>query len=343
MLSLRKTKASFGLDFQEVPEPRRPGPGEVTLKVEAVGICGSDVHAYEWTEGFGFMAGRLPVTMGHEFAGRVVARGPDTSLPDGTRVTVAPFITCGICAACRRDDARNCTRRELIGLTVDGGFAGHVTLPARNCLVLPATLDDELGALTEPLGVGCEAVLVGEVKLGDTVLVMGPGTIGQGIALMARAAGAARVLVAGRGDQPRFDVLGQLGFHEIIDVAEGPLGEQVLARTGGEPVDVVLEATGHPAAIADGMGVLRKGGVIVAVGIHAEQLTFNVTDFVRNRQQLRASHGTSFATFGRVLSLMAREPEAFRAMITHRMPLARGIEGFELARQRAASKVMLRP
>jgi threonine dehydrogenase-like Zn-dependent dehydrogenase len=343
MLALRKTKPAFGLDFAEVPEPPRPGAGEVTLNVEAVGICGSDVHAYEWTEGYGFMTDRMPVTMGHEFAGTVIATGPGAGVPEGVRVTVTPAIACGACPSCRRDDARNCERREALGLTRDGGFARRLTLPAHNCIALPATVDMELGAMSEPLGVGCEAVLVGEVGLGDTVLVLGPGTIGQGIALMARAAGAGRVLVAGRADAPRFDVLRSLGFDELIDVAEGPLREQVLSATGGRPVDVVLEATGHPASIAEGMGVLRKGGVIVAVGIHPAPVGFNLTDFVRMRHQLRASHGSSRPTFDRVLALMARDPEAFRPMITHRLPLARGLEGFELARQRAASKVILQP
>jgi len=343
MLSLRKTKSAFGLDFADMPDPRAPGAGEVMLEVEHVGICGSDVHAYEWTEGYGFMTSRLPVTMGHEFAGRVIAAGPGAATPVGTRVTVNPAITCGTCAACRRDDARNCVNRESIGLTRDGGFAKHVTIPDRNCLPLPEVVDTELGALTEPLGVSCEAVLTGEVKVGDTVLIMGPGTIGQGIALMARAAGAARVLMAGRADGPRFDVMHALGFDDLIDVADAPLREQVLDRTAGRPVDVVLEATGHPVSIQAGMGVLKKAGVIVAVGIHAEPVSFNLTDFVRMRHQLRASHGTGSGTFNRVLNLLGRDPETFRPMITHRMPLAQGLDGFELARQRAASKVMLRP
>lgn len=343
MLSLRKTKSSFGLDFHEMPDPRAPGAGEVTVHVENVGICGSDVHAYEWTEGYGFMSSRLPVTMGHEFAGRIVAVGPGANAEIGARVTINPGIACGVCPACRRDDARNCIARESIGLTRDGGFAKHVTIPDRNCLLLPESVDTELGALTEPLGVSCEAVLAGEVKLGDTVLIMGPGTIGQGIALMARAAGAGRVLMAGRADGPRFDVMRALGFHDLIDIADAPLREQVLDRTGGEPVDVVLEATGHPASIAAGMAVLKKAGVLVAVGIHPEPVSFNLTDFVRMRHQLRASHGTAVSTFTRVLNLMGRDPEAYRPMITHRMPLARGLEGFELARQRAASKVMLKP
>lgn len=343
MLTLRKLHPSFGMECLDAPEPRAPQAGEVTVQVEAVGICGSDVHAYEWTAGYDFMTRRLPVTMGHEFAGLILARGPGVTLATGTRVTVNPGIACGVCAACARDDARNCTARESIGLTRDGGFGKFVTIPEKNCLVLPESVDTELGALTEPLGVACEAVLTGEVKLGDTVLVMGPGTIGQGIALMARAAGAGRVLVVGRGDAPRFDVLRQLGFDELIDITDGPLADQVMARTGGKPVDVVLEATGHPASIAAGMAVLKKSGVIVTVGIHPEPVSFNLTDFVRMRHQLRASHGTAAPTFHRVLNLLGRDPEAYRPMITHRLPLARGLDGFELARQRAASKIILTP
>jgi 2-desacetyl-2-hydroxyethyl bacteriochlorophyllide A dehydrogenase len=343
MLALRKTKPAFGLDFAELPEPPPPGAGEVRLRVDAAGICGSDVHAYEWTEGYGFMTGRMPVTMGHEFAGTVIEAGPGAAHRQGAVVTVVPSLPCGACLPCRRGDERNCDRREAFGLTRDGAFAGLLTLPDRNCIALPDGVDAELGALTEPLGVGCEAVLVGEVGLGDTVLVLGPGTIGQAIAVMARAAGAGRVLVAGRADAPRFDVLRALGFAELIDVAEAPLAEQVRAATGGRPVDVVLEATGHPASITEGMAVLKKGGVIVAVGIHPAPVSFNLTDFVRMRHQLRASHGASRPTFDRVLALVGRDPEGFRPMITHRLPLARGIEGFELARQRAASKVMLRP
>ena len=343
MLALRKTQAGFGLDLREVPATHPPGPGEVVVQVEAAGICGSDVHAYEWTGGYEFMVPKLPLTMGHEFAGRLVHCGTGSGWGEGVRVAVIPFVACDACPNCRAGDERNCTRREGIGLTRDGGFASRVRIPARCCVALPEDVDSEIGALAEPLGVGCEAVLTAEIGLGDTVLVLGPGTIGQAIALMARFAGAARVLVAGRADAPRFEVLRALGFTDLLDVAEAPLHEQVLAATGGRPVDVVLEATGHPASLTEGMAVLKKGGVIVAVGIHAAPLTLPLTDFVRMRHQLRASHGTSRSTWDRVLALLGREPEAFRPMITHRLPLERGLEGFELARQRAASKVILTP
>ncbi|MBX6374032.1 MAG: alcohol dehydrogenase catalytic domain-containing protein [Acetobacteraceae bacterium] len=345
MRALRKTAARFGLELLDAPDPPPPGPGEVVVRVEHVGICGSDVHAYEWTDGYGFMVPHLPLTMGHEFAGRIAAVGPGAApWTEDTRVAVMPFVSCGgVCPSCRRGDVRNCERRETIGLTRDGGFARHVRVPAASCIALPDSVDTEIGALAEPLGVGCEAVLVGEVGLGDTVLVLGPGTIGQGIALMARAAGAGRVLIAGRADAPRFEVLRRLGFTDLIDVAEGPLREQVLAATGGRPVDVVLEATGHPPSITEGLSVLRKGGVLVVAGIHPGPVTLPLTDFVRARHQLRATHGAARSTWDRVLALLARDPEGYRPMITHRLPLERGLEGFELARQRAASKVMLTP
>ena len=121
------------------------------------------------------------------------------------------------------------------------------------------------------------------------------------------------------------------------------MAEQVLALTGGRPVDVVIEATGHPPSIVDALAALKRGGVLVVAGIHPGPLSLPLTTFVRNRHQLRASHSSRPDTWPRVMALLAANPEAYRPMITHRLPLDRGLEGFELARQRAASKVMLRP
>lgn len=343
MLALRKTQAGFGIEALDVPEPGAPAPGEITVRVEAVGICGSDVHAYEWTDGYGHMVPHLPLTMGHEFAGRVVAAGAGVAVAEGTRVSVHPRLERGDGQAAWPGDPRLRGTRRSLGLTADGGFASFVNVPAGNALPLPDAVDAELGALVEPLSVAAEAVLVGEVGIGDTVLVLGPGTIGQGLALMARAAGAGRVIIAGRGDEPRYAVLRDLGFTDIVDVGDGPLADQVLAITGGKPVDVVLEATGHPPSITDALPVLKREGVLVVAGIHATPLSLPLTVFVRNRHQLRASHGSEHRTWERVIALLARDPEAYRPMITHRLPLARGLEGFELSRQRAASKVILIP
>ena len=343
MLALRKTEAGFGLSAQEIPEPAPPGRGEVLVRVEAVGICGSDVHAYEWTDGYQFMVPYLPLTMGHELAGVVEQAGPGAAVSPGTRVSVHPRVVRGEHDVAWPGDPRLSGAPMALGLSCDGGFARYVRVEAGNVLPLPAAVDAELGALIEPLAVAADAVMVGEVGLGDTVLVLGPGTIGQAIATMARAAGAARVIVTGLADTPRFDVLRQLGFPDCIDVADGPVAPQVRALTGGQPVDVVLEATGHAASITDALPVLKRGGVLVVAGIHAAPLSLPLTQFVRNRHQLRASHSSEQRTWERVAALVARDPEGFRPMITHRLPLADGLRGFELARQRAASKVILLP
>ena len=343
MLALRKTQAGFGLEQQEIAEPEAPGRGQVLVRVEAVGICGSDVHAYEWTDGYQFMVPYLPVTMGHELAGIVEATGPGVGVALGTRVSVHPRVVRGEHDVAWPGDPRSGVPALALGLSCDGGFARYLRVEAGNVLSLPAKVDAELGALVEPLAVAADAVMAGEVGLGDTVLVLGPGTIGQGIALMARASGAGRVIVTGRADMPRFDVLRQLGFRDCIDVAEGPVAEQVLALTGGKPVDVVLEATGHAASITEALPLLKRMGILVVAGIHAEPLSLPLTTFVRNRHQLRSSHSSEQRTWERVVALLASNPEGFRPMITHRLPLARGLEGFELARQRSASKVILLP
>ncbi len=343
MLALRKTQAGFGLELEDIPEPGLPGPGQVLVRVEAVGICGSDVHAYEWTDGYQFMVPHLPPTMGHELAGLVEAAGPGVGVAPGTRVSVHPRVVRGERDAAWPGDPRMGAPPMALGLTCDGGFARYLRVEAGNVLALPEAVDAELGALVEPLAVAADAVMVGEVGLGDTVLVLGPGTIGQGLALMARAAGAGRVIVTGRADGPRFDVLSRLGFADCVDVADGPMAGQVLALTGGKPVDAVLEATGHPQSIADALPVLKRQGILVVAGIHAAPLSLPLTVFVRNRHQLRASHSSEQRTWERVAALLARDPERFRPMITHRLPLARGLEGFELSRQRAASKVILLP
>jgi threonine 3-dehydrogenase len=207
MKSLRKLRAAPGLELQEVASPNAPGPGEVLLNVEWTGICGTDLHIDEWTASYHFLAPTLPVTVGHEFSGRVAAHGAGISRPAiGQLVAVRPSVLCGKCAPCMAGDTDACITRRGIGVMRDGGFAAQVLVPARNCVAIPEGVDSEVAALAEPLTVSLEAVRTGGVRAGDRVLVLGPGNIGQGIALFARAAGVRQVVVAGyprRGPRDR--------------------------------------------------------------------------------------------------------------------------------------------
>lgn len=344
MLALRKLAPAPGLTLQEVAPPPSPGAGEVAIRVAAAGICGSDIHAYEWTPGYEFMQPYMPFTLGHEFAGHVTAVGEGvTDFVAGDAVTAWPTIGCQRCRACREDRMQDCQQRRILGLHCDGGFASDLVAPAFNCFRLPAGLDPELAALSEPLSIADNAVEVAAISPGDAVLVLGPGPIGLSIAWMAQQRGA-RVLLAGFRDALRLDCAARMGLRQTVDLSETSLAAAVQASFG-EKVDRVIEATGITASITEGLAVLRSGGVFVVAGIHAAPLSLPVTDFVRNKHQLRAAHDTTRAAWPRVLALLA-DP-AHRAqlvqLVTHRLPLREALGGFETARQKSAVKILLRP
>jgi threonine 3-dehydrogenase len=177
---------------------------------------------------------------------------------------------------------------------------------------------------------------VAGVKAGDRVLVLGPGNIGAGIAVFARAAGAKQVVVAGHGDAARFAVLRRMGFDDLVDLKTGSL--DAFLRDGR--FDVVIEAAGSPAAVGTGLAALKVHGVFVVTGIHAAPVPIDLTALVRNHQQLRGSYRAPEAAWPHVLGFLAAHAELLRPMVTHRLPLARADEGFQLARSRQATKVL---
>ncbi|MGL5363364.1 MAG: zinc-dependent alcohol dehydrogenase [Bosea sp. (in: a-proteobacteria)] len=343
MLALRKTGPEPGLVLAQVPEPPSPGPGELCLRVTAAGICGTDLHIADWTPGYEAMAAAMPVTLGHEFAGEVVAVGAgvdDRSV--GDRVVVRPSTVCASCITCGINRHEICSKRRGLGVVRDGGFAGLVLVPAENTLLLPSELDLELAALTEPMTVSAEAVANGAVKAGDRVLVIGPGTIGQGVALLARFAGASEVIVAGREDLPRLTLLAKLGL-TVLEVGNGAIGAALEARGIPAGFDVVIEAAGVPALIDPALGLLRPRGILVVCGIHPAAAAINLTQLVRGQNQIRGSYRAPLATWTQVMNLMAENATIFRQLITHRLPLSQALDGFALAKSRVASKVLLLP
>lgn len=343
MRALRKTRPAFGAELCDVPAPDAPGPGEVIVDVAAACVCGTDLHIYAWTPGYAFMAEAMPVTLGHEFAGRVVDVGGGVeTLRVGALVAVRPSVVCGRCGACARGDPDRCSARRGIGVTRDGGFAARVRVPAANCVVAPEGLAPEIVALTEPMTVSAHAVATGGVRPGHRVLVLGPGTIGQGIALFARAAGAS-VVVAGRDDTPRLGTLQALGFAETVDVGGRDLPVALAPYLEHGRFDVVLEATGAPAIVPQALDVLDARGVLVVCGIHPGPASVDLTRVVRNELSLRGSYRAPPETWPRVLAFLRDNAAAVTSMITHRMPLERALEGFELARSRVASKVVVVP
>lgn len=343
MKSLRKVRPDSGLELHDAPLPV-PGANEVLVQVKATGVCGTDLHINKWTPSYHFMTASLPVTIGHEFSGVVSALGQDVlGLKAGQLVTVRPSVVCGVCAACTEGRPDDCVTRKGIGVSRDGAFADFVRVPARNCIPIPDGVDAKIAALAEPLSVSWEAVRAAGVRPGDRVLVLGPGNIGQGIALFAREAGATEVVVAGHGDAPRLQILKTLGFDQLLDFAETPMAEALAKAASPRPFDVVIEATGVAAVIQPALQVLKPRGVLVITGIHSAPVAIDLAALVRKHHEIRGSYRAPEAAWPQVVAFMEHHQALLAHMVTHTVPLSRALEGFELATNKTATKVMVVP
>ncbi|MGK6316725.1 zinc-dependent alcohol dehydrogenase [Neorhizobium sp. DT-125] len=335
--------AGFGLSLEDVPAAEEPRSGEVRLQVEAAGICGTDVHIYEWSGGYEFMEKRLPLTIGHEFSGRIAAMGDDVEgFAVGDFVTVVPPVFCGKCSECQAGRPETCRDTRAFGTSLDGGFQAELVVPVENVIRLPAGLDPQIGALAEPFTVAAEAVANGDVKAGDRVLVLGPGFIGQAIALLARDAGA-DVFIAGKDDESRASVLDKLGFRQFVDIGQNPLSTSVTIAFGSELFDVVFEATGVPSVVPEGLTLLKERGVFVVCGIHPAPALIDLTRLVRWKHQLRGTQRALRRRWQPVIDFLHRNQHLVRPMITHHVSLEDFFSGIETAHRRIGSKVMVHP
>lgn len=339
MLALQKVRPGVGVEFRMVEAPAEVPPGEVLIRVHAAGICGTDLHIAEWTPGYESMESAMPVTLGHEFSGTIekVGAGLDPALV-GTRVTARPSTTCGRCAACLAGDEDNCSNRKGVGIGRNGAFAEFVCVPYRNCHVLPDGFDMDVAALTEPMTVCAEAVKTAEVQPGQKILVIGPGFIGQGIAILARAKGA-DVVVIGRNDRPRLSALRTIGFDHLVDTADVTLEE---ALSDLPPFDSIIEAAGVPALVPATLPFLKKRGIFAVVGIHARPAEIDLVQLVRMHQQIRGSYRAPAEDWDGVIAFLAANQGMMRKLISHHLPLADAMIGFGAAHDRTASKVVLR-
>lgn len=329
------------LELRDVPQPV-PGQGEVLLRVRNCGVCGSDLH---WYHG-GFPI--PPVCPGHEISAEVAEVGAGVhGLRPGDRVAVEPLIVCRECSYCLTGNYQLCRKFRLLGTMVDGGFAESLVMPAYALYRLPAELDWELGALSEPLAVCVHAVRLGEVRLGARVLVLGAGTIGLLSAVAARAAGAAEVLVTARHPHQHAAVEA-LGARPFAATAEGSAALAEYARE--QAIDVVIETVGGTAdTLNEAVQLVRPGGVVSVLGVFSGPVACSglllVVKEVRIVGSLTYGRAGGRADFEVAVELLARQRDRLRALITHRFSLAQIADGFAVAadKKSGAIKVTIAP
>ncbi len=251
----------------EIPEP---GPGECLIKVEYAGVCGSDVHIYEGTH----PTAEAPVILCHEILGEVAQINGESSngLKIGDKVTVEPLISCGVCEACRNGHFHVCRELRLLGVHEDGGFAEYVKVDINKVVKVPS-IPDKIAVLTEPLAVGLHVVRRSELKAGQKVLIIGGGPIGICIAVMAKMAGASKVVVM-EGNKKRIELLNDLGLIAIDAFADGA-SDEAMAYTNQEGFDTVYEVTGSESGIRTAISNCKIRGCVVHVGFPGKNYEYN--------------------------------------------------------------------
>jgi len=294
------------VELREVPQPQPPGDGEVLLRTEAVGICGSEIHQYHNLQSWPV---NVPVILGHEFSGVVagVGRGV-TAFREGDRVASETAARiCGECAFCRSGEYNLCPQRLGFGYGVDGAMADYVRVPARCLHHLPASVPPERAALTEPCCVAYNAVAVKtRVEPGAGVLVLGPGPIGLLCMALAKLSGASWVAVAGlEQDRARLELARRLGADQTFAGGRDAVLEGVHAFGDGLGVDVVIDASGNSAVLSLALSAVRPAGQITKVGWGREALSFSLDPLVQKAVRLQGSFSHNYAIWERVIGLMA--------------------------------------
>ncbi len=324
-------------DFRidQLPEPSEPGRGQVVVAVGPVGVCGSDLHTY--LDGrIGDTVLKEPLVLGHEFAGTVVALGPDAldgegqPLRVGQRVAVDPAIPCWRCDRCEAGHPNLCRNLAFMGLWPhDGALQERVTVPARGCFPLPDALSMDVGALLEPLGVALHAVDLAKLRVAHSVAILGCGPIGLLILRVAKLAGAAPVIALDHYAW-RLAMARRWGADEVIDIMAGDPVEAVRQVTGGRGVDVAIEAAWAGDAVDQAVHMADLGGRVVLVGIPSgDQATF--THSVARRKGLslvmcrRMKH-----TYPRAIDLAVRGAVPLEELVTHRFGLHASGEAYAL-------------
>ncbi len=296
----------MGVELRQVEPPGSLADDEVLLATRAVGICGSEVHQYHNTHSWPV---RVPVILGHEFAG-VVSRvgGRVRGFSEGDRVVSETAARiCGRCAYCRVGEYNLCPERQGFGYNLDGGMAEFVAVPARCLHCLPDSIPFEKAALVEPCSVAYNATCVKtRIGAGDSVLVLGPGPIGLLCLALARLSGAGWLGILGiERDEPRLAIARNLGANRAINTARENTPEVLRSIGDGLGVDVVIDATGVSAALQTALDAVRPNGHITKVGWGAAPLNFSLDPLVRKAVRLQGSFSHNYAIWEKVIALVA--------------------------------------
>ena len=340
--------AVFTAPYQfEIQEREKPVPkaGEVVVHVKAAGICGSDIHPYM---GDGIERRQPGIIMGHEASGEVDSVGEGvTQWKPGDRVIINPQTCCHECEMCRTGNYHLCDNMLLIGSSMrtfkDGAMCEYIAMPADQLFKLPDNVTFDQGSLLDPLGNAVHLVNRANVKLGDTVVVIGAGTIGLLTMQTARLAGATKVIAIDLDDK-KLAIAKQLGVDYTVNSKSENAEEKVKEYTNGRGADVVIEAVGIGVTYNLAMSIVKKKGTVIALGFAQAEINFKLKPFVYNEIDFLGTTGYA-SECQTTIDYLASGRINTDLIITHTFPLEQVNDGFQVLVNRdiTAIKVIIHP
>ncbi|RYY62164.1 MAG: zinc-binding alcohol dehydrogenase family protein [Chitinophagaceae bacterium] len=298
--------------FTSVETPAR-GQGHTLIKIRRIGICGTDLHAFDGSQPFF----TYPRILGHELCGEITEADPDSPYSRGDLVTVLPYLHCGTCIACRNGKPNCCVGMQVLGVHIDGGMVEYLSIPTSHIMYAGDLSPDAL-ALVEPLSVSSHGIRRAGVSAGEFVLVAGAGPIGIGAMDLARIAGAR--VIALDVDPHRLDFcIKEIGVEFAFDARDPDLLINLQRVTRNEMAPVVIDATGNLRAINNGFNYISHGGRYVLIGLQKEAITFSHPEFHKREATLMSSRNATERDFTDVISMMRMKQLVPEKYITGRM------------------------
>ncbi|WP_221393754.1 zinc-binding alcohol dehydrogenase family protein [Dyadobacter sp. NIV53] len=293
------------------------------LKIKNIGICGTDLHAFEGKQPFF----NYPRILGHELAGEIVAADGAPDFFVGEAVTFLPYFNCGICIACRNGKTNCCTKIQVFGVHIDGGMSEYISIPSDKLVHAEGLSFEEL-ALVEPLAIGAHAIRRAEVSAKDTVLVIGAGPIGLGTMEFARIAGAKVIALDINESRLKF-CENKIQVMHCINGSTQNVKEELARITDGDMPTIVLDATGNLNAINIGFEYLSHGGKYVLVGLQGGAISFSHPEFHKREATLMSSRNATRSDFEYVISCIKKGLITPNNYITHRVDFGQVKTDFE--------------
>jgi threonine 3-dehydrogenase len=338
MKALVKARAEPGLWLEDVPVPA-PGRDDVLIRVLRTGVCGTDLHIYEW-DGWAQANVPVPLVIGHEFVGEIVETGRDVrELRPGDLVSGEGHLVCGRCRNCMAGRRVQCAHTKGVGVNYPGAFAEYIALPATNAWRHPPDIDLDVAAIFDPFGNAVHTVLTFPV-LGEDVLITGAGPIGLMAAIVARHAGARYIAISDVSEY-RLALAERIGVTLAANVNETTMTE-VMAKLGmREGFDIGLEMSGKPAALREMLSSMTHGGKIAMLGLPTDDFGIDWAHLVTNMITIKGIYGRQMFETWYEMSVLIQSGLDISPVITHRFDAAGFEEAFATVRSGHCGKVVL--